>query len=111
MPRLTKIEPEDIIADIRDIGYQEIHEGEYTEEIHAERLNAIFHLLIAHESELCPATFGFSPSENPEDNWDNMPCFVCAEAVGVHGSKCPCLALGCKEALRKTRLFLERMGY
>ena len=117
MPRLNdgaSVEFKDLKVELCEIEEEQIHGGEYTEEIHAERLNAILHL-IAHESELCPATFGFTPSESPEDNWDNDPCFVCAEAVGVsllvHGSKCPCNALGCEEALRKSLVFLERMGY
>ena len=96
-----------------DLKEEQVHGGEYTEEIHAERLNAIFHLIMTYETEVCPATFDFSPSENPEDNWDNDPCFICTKSVGVdYGSKlCPCLTLGCEESLRKSLVFLERMGY
>lgn len=124
MPRLTN-EYEDLEVELCEIEDEQIHEGDYTEEVHALRLNAIFHLLISHESvprEICPAAFGFNAKEDPEDDWVNDPCFVCAEAVGVtsmaYGSKygldkpkCPCHALGCEEALRRTRLFLEKMGY
>ena len=119
------LEFDDLEEELQDLETQEVREGEYTKEIHAERLNTIFPLLFAHESvprEICPAAFGFNAKEDPEDDWVNDPCFVCAEAVGVismaYGSKygldkpkCPCHALGCEEALRRTRLFLEKMGY
>ena len=115
------LEFDDLEEELQDLETQEVREGEYTKEIHAERLSVIFSLLVEHEClprEICPAAFGFDAKENPEDDWDNMPCFVCAEAVGVtslsyasNKPKCPCHALGVDEALRRTKRFLKEMGY
>ena len=124
---ISKLHPDpglkfaDLEEELKELEYQVTHKGEYTKEIHAERLNTIFSLLVEHEClprEICPAAYSFDAKENPEESWDNMPCFVCAEAVGVtslsritNKPKCPCHALGVGEAIIRTKIFLKEMGY
>lgn len=84
----------------------------YSEEIHAARLGRMFD---EEKWDGCPATLNFNPEIGPNDIWskDSDPCEICREFLGLskfsntfqdlQSGKCPCHALGEREAQIRTR--------
>lgn len=97
---------------------------EYTEKIHAERVLKI--LEKPNTCDRCPANLKFTIDNDVKLRafmWKNSPCQLCNDFIGIGETAhvntlplfdiypCPCKALGSHEALKRTWLKLEELGY
>ncbi len=87
----------------------------YTENIHAHRVRTM--LRREQNSILCPASKEFNPGGPPQELWlgdHGEACKICRAFVGLYSRgpkrsyKCPCLALGGEDAIKKTEKVLRR---
>lgn len=88
----------------------------YSEKIHAKRLIAMLETRKDAKGS-CPASEHFSPNMSPAHTFllKPHPCDICNEFVNNGRIRdirtCPCVDLGCEEAVKRSWLALEAKGY
>jgi len=93
-----------------------VNKRKYTTNIHAHRLRTM--LRREKNSILCPASKEFNPGAPPQELWlgdHGEACTICRAFVGLYNPgamrssyKCPCLALGDEDAMKRTERALRR---